>query len=272
MENTNTIQFENDQAEWFIAVGEKYRGPLKASEIYAKLQAKELSWIDYCYREQDGDWIRVADHPVFQALQPTPPKPKPMPPKAPPPPPKKVAEEPKWFLFQNDTQTGPYTATEVVRLGTASQLDAGAYVWQEGFSDWKPIQEVSELAFDRSTMAAAPKVTQPIAQPLSSEPSERRTAPRKPLVAQIYMTNQSEVSTGLCRDISVGGMQVLCDSIPGAVGSQVQFNVAPPKESGLAPFVAKGMIVRVLEDRRGFSFRFVDLSSEAKQSIESYIS
>ena len=46
MENTNTIQFADDKAEWFIAVGEKFRGPFKASEVYEKLQSKEVSWIE----------------------------------------------------------------------------------------------------------------------------------------------------------------------------------------------------------------------------------
>ena len=85
------------------------------------------------------------------------------------------------------------------------------------------------------------------------------------------MTNESELVTGMCRDISIGGMQVLTDEVPGEVGTKIRLHVEPPKDSGLKAFVAEGTVVRILEDRRGFSFRFSKLSDEAKKSIESYI-
>ena len=78
--------------------------------------------------------------------------------------------------------------------------------------------------------------------------------------------------TGICRDISVGGMQVLTDTLPGPVGTAVRLNVTPPSDSGLKAFVAEGTVVRILEDQRGFSFRFTSISEDAKSSIERYIS
>jgi len=266
MENTNTIQFPNDQAEWFLAFGEQFRGPFKAEEVYQKLQAGEVTWIDYVYREKEGQWIRLADQPVFKVLQSEPPKPKPTV-AAPPPPPKKVEEEIKWFLFQNDAQTGPYPTSELKRLIGAGQVDASAYVWQEKFADWKPFSEVAELKAPPPPLAQA---VPPAASPVPA-PKDQRAAPRKPLVAQTYITNHSQVVTGICRDISVGGMQVLTDQIPGTVGTSIRLNVTPPQDTGLKPFVAEGVIVRVLEDHRGFSFRFTQISNEAKQAIESYI-
>jgi len=259
MENTNTIQFPNDQAEWFLAFGEQFRGPFKAEEVYQKLQAGEVAWIDYVYREKEGQWIRLADHPVFTKSKP--PKLKPAV-AAPPPPPKKVEEETKWFLFQNDAQTGPYPTSELKRLIGAGQVGASAYVWQEGFADWKPFGEVDALKEND---------TNPAAQAVPPAQKNQRAAPRKPLVAQTYITNHSQVVTGICRDISVGGMQVLTDQIPGTVGTSIRLNVTPPQDTGLKPFVAEGVIVRVLEDHRGFSFRFTQISEEAKQAIESYI-
>ncbi len=267
MENTNTIQFADDQAEWFVSVGEKYRGPFKASEVYQKLQAKELSWIDYCYREKEGQWIRLADHATFKALQPEAPKPKPT--MAPPPPPKQQVDETKWFLFQNEAQTGPYPTAELIRLSTAGQILPAAFVWQENFSDWKPFGEVSELKSVPQPPAApaAPSVPQ---APLDRR-VEKRAFPRKPLMAQVYVTNHADLVTGMCRDISVGGMQVLTDTIPGQVGTAIRLNVTPPKDSGLKPFAAEAVVVRILEDQRGFSFRFTQISDDSKKAIESYI-
>ena len=260
MENTNTIKFENDLPEWFVAVGEKYRGPFKSSEVYQKLLDKEVSWIDHCYREKEGQWIRIADHEVFKALQPAPPKPKPT--MAPPPIPK-IEDTVKWFLFQNENQTGPFSTLELKRLVTSGQVLELAYVWQEKFTEWKLVSEVPELKEPRAPGVVAP--------PTPTTSREKRTLPRKPLLAQIYVTNQAELATGICRDISVGGMQLLTDKIPGEVGNSIHLNVTPPKDSGLKPFVAEGVIVRILEDRKGFAFRFTKISDEAKASIESYI-
>lgn len=262
MENTNQIKFQDDQPQFYLAKGESYVGPFRASEIYQKLNSKEISWIDFCYREKEAAWVRLADHPVFQPLQAQAPKPVPVV-AAPPPPPKAVAEV-KWFLFQSETQSGPYSAEELKRLKQSGQVQAGAFVWQEKFSEWKAYAEVSELAV--STVQAPPAPSSKAA-----EAQDRRVAPRKPLVAHIYLTNQKEITKGLCRDISIGGMQVLTDDIPAKVGETIQLNVLPPESSGLKAFVAEGVIVRILEDRRGFSFRFTALKDDAKRSIESYI-
>jgi hypothetical protein len=270
MENTNTIQFQNDQAEWFYAVGENYRGPFKGEEIYQKLQSKELSWIDYLYREKEGQWMRVADHPMFKALQPAPPQPKPK--MAPPPPPVASQPEIKWFLFQNDAQTGPYPTSELIRLQVAGQITPSAFVWQEKFTEWKPFTEVAELKAAVGSLQAPVVTASPtLHSTTSAKPADKRAAPRKPLTAQIYLTNQKDLVVAVCRDISIGGMQVLTDRVPGTVGTTVRLNVVPPSDSGLAAFVAEGVIVRVLEDQRGFSFRFTKLNDEAKKSIESYI-
>lgn len=261
MENTNTVQFKDDEATFFLASGDSYVGPFRPSEVYKKLQDKEITWIDFCYREKEGAWVRLYDHPVFKTFQAVAPTPKPKT-QAPPPPPQAVLET-KWFLFQKDTQTGPYGAQELLRLTQAGQVDANAFVWQEAFTEWKPITDIPELK-----VTSSPAKSETVAQ---SKPSDRRSAPRKPLVAQIYLTNQKQIITGLCRDISVGGMQILTDEIPGTLGEQIQLNVLPPESSGLKPFVAEGVIVRILEDQRGFSFRFMNIKDEAKKSIESYI-
>lgn len=261
MENTNVIQFKDDQAEWFVSVGEKFRGPFKASEVYQKLQANEVSWIDHCFREKEGKWIRIADHEIFKALQPSAPKPKPT--IAPPAPPVKVEDETKWFLFQNESQTGPYFSHEIRRLIAAGQINDSSHVWQEKFTEWKLVSDVPELKETRAAGVAPP--------PPMVTRADKRVLPRKPLIAQVYVTNQSQLATGICRDISVGGMQLLTDKIPGEVGSAIHLNVTPPADSGLKPFVAEGVIVRILEDKRGFAFRFTQIADAAKKSIESYI-
>ena len=98
---------------------------------------------------------------------------------------------------------------------------------------------------------------------------DRRQFQRKPFVARMLYANKNEVFEGLCRDLSVGGMQVLMDHFPGGTGEQISLNVHP--ENSEHHFVADGKVVRILEGKKGFSFRFINLSEEAKSSIENYI-
>jgi UDP-N-acetylenolpyruvoylglucosamine reductase len=113
----------------------------------------------------------------------------------------------------------------------------------------------------------------------AAEKRERRHAPRRPLLARLMMTQGDLLITAMCRDISIGGMQVLTDKVPGPVGTHLKMNVSSTEGktdvsvSGrkIEPFVAEGVIVRILEDGRGFSFRFDGLSANAKRAIETYI-
>ena len=92
---------------------------------------------------------------------------------------------------------------------------------------------------------------------------------RKPFVARMLFHDNSEVYEGACRDISVGGMQILVSDFPGEVGEEIALNVHP--ENGEYCFVAAGKIVRFLDGKQGFSFRFTELSDDAKKVIENYV-
>ena len=94
------------------------------------------------------------------------------------------------------------------------------------------------------------------------------------MVAQVLMSDEQTVIVGICRDISIGGVQVLADRSPAPVGSKLKMNISPSGDGSsrdFQPFVAEGVVVRILEDERGFSFRFNRLSDAAKKSIEDYI-
>ena len=102
------------------------------------------------------------------------------------------------------------------------------------------------------------------------EANQKRIGPRKPILAKVMIAEGEKILVGMARDISIGGMQVLSDFLPTKVGSRLKLNVSPPEptNSSFTPFVAEGLVVRLLEDRRGFSFRFDELSPNARQIIE----
>ena len=63
----------------------------------------------------------------------------------------------------------------------------------------------------------------------------------------MFFANNDQLFEGVCRDISIGGMQVLVDHFPAQVGERISLNVHP--ENSEHHFVADGEIVRkVLHD------------------------
>lgn len=248
--------FADDRAQFYLAQGGGYKGPFRPSELMTRIQSGQLSWTDHCFREQDGVWIKISDHPVFKHLQsgagtqsgtavPPPFRPK-------------LAPSLKWYVFSNEVQTGPFDTGLILKGCAEGSVLPDAFVWNENYTEWKPIQEVDEF---RACF-----------QQKSSSNAERRVSKRRPLIAQVYVTNLKEVVSAICQDVSTGGMQVITEAVPGRPGEIIRLNVLPPADSGLPAFVAEGEIVRLLDQNKGFSFKFTRISPEAVDAIEEYVS
>jgi hypothetical protein len=306
MENTGKVLFEDETPQWYIALGERWVGPLSAADVYQKVLAQEVSWAHFVWKPGQADWKRMCDVATFQVAVPTLPaksvqqsvreasKPgirtapskqtaapaKTSAGKRTPPAPRDrdeapvPVEEKSWFLFYNDAQFGPFSTEEISRFLRVGKIHGRVFVWKDGMADWVRLETVSGAGGGKTATKTAAEKT---------EEKELRNAPRRPLVAKIFMANQDSVIVAVCRDISVGGMQVLTDRVPGQVGARIKMNVSPAgsnasgdakEKSGskaIEPFVAEGMIVRILEDGRGFSFRFEKLPESSRKAIESYI-
>ncbi|HAR42361.1 MAG TPA: hypothetical protein DCS07_06975 [Bdellovibrionales bacterium] len=281
MENSGKILFEDDSALWFVALGEHWLGPLSASSIYRKIQAQEISWAHFVWKQGQTDWKRICDVKSFQAVVPNTPtksvsvqvkeaaKPEirqaPRRSASPPPVPSAIKpEERSWFLYYNGSQFGPFSKSEVEAAIRGGKINGKVFVWKDGMQTWQKLEEVDEFRSSSVRPPAPPKGVSG-----AKTKKEARSAPRRPLVAKIVMAQESSVSVGVCRDISIGGMQVLTDRGPSTVGKKIKLNVSAPGQ--IEPFVAEGVVVRILEDGRGFSFRFEKLSTQARDAVESYL-
>ncbi len=296
MENTGKILFGQDTTpRWFVAVGEQSVGPMTSAEVYDKVRTGQISWVSFVWADGQAQWTRLCDTPVFQVAIPKAPQTKPSDPtthvnakKAPPPP---QPEQRPWFLYYNDTQFGPFGAAEVDRYLRVGKLHGRVHAWKDGMDGWERLETLTDfregVAASARARSTQPKIEKGTAArefdlaPAEAGPGDKREAPRFPMVARLLVANQATVTVAICRDISVGGMQVLTDKIPGPVGTHLKLNVSPaagiplkgkkaPKAS-IEPFVAEGDIVRILEDGRGYSFRFKKLPEKSRKTIEKYI-
>jgi hypothetical protein len=298
MENTGKLLFEDQTPQWYVALGKNWIGPLTAADVYAKVIRQDVTWAHYVWRKGQKNWQRICDTQPFEAAVPHEPSKavqqevveksrelegdprasiKAMVKKRPPAPPKEGADADQkvWYLYYSETQFGPFSMAEVEENLASGMIDSKVYAWRDGMSGWERLEKIEAFQKKLKKSVVQPATLRSVKP--ASEKKDMRGAPRKPMLAKILLSNDQDVAIAVCRDISIGGMQVLTDKIPGEVGAKIKLNVSPTaeelksKKPSFKAFVAEGTIVRLLEDGRGFSFRFSRLTESARRSIESYI-
>ncbi len=276
MENTEKVLFDDPAPQWYVAIGDGNIGPLSAAEIYEQVQQNQLTWAHYVWKPGQSGWKRICDIKTFQIAAPQPPAQKPSVKTAPKrggvaiPPPPKSGDEKTWFLHYDDSQYGPFTVAEVERFLEIGKIHGGVHAWRDGMDGWSQVEEVAEFKTAAKNSKAAWASRKKKGGRSKSLSIDQRGSLRRPLVSRLFLSNDDTLSAAGCRDVSVGGMQVLTDKIPGKPGSRLKMNVSP-SGGAIKPFVAEGVIVRILEDGLGFSFRFDRLPDAAKKAIETYI-
>jgi hypothetical protein len=155
------------------------------------------------------------------------------------------------------TEYGPFSLKQVKQLFKENRINGKTFLFIKGSNNWKMLADFRDY---EEIFEELP--------PIIKE-SERRVTIRKPFITRIFFNNDKNFYEGICRDISVGGMQVLVDGFKGNVGDKITMNVHP--ENTHYHFAASGVILRLLEGNSGLSFRFQNLSGEAKLAIEKYI-
>jgi len=264
MENTLNLLLQDTALKWYTVVNARPVGPLSAKEIVQRIQANELTFASHIWKEGFSGWTRIYDVIDFKPLLPAEPAATVIAEiqkstQASPPPlsPNQKQDLRVWYVYLDEANYGPISDQEVGTLIKAGRINGGTHMWQKGFKDWQQVKDIPAVA-------AILGVGKPAA------PADKRSAPRKPFETKILLTDGKEVGWAICRDISVGGMQVLMDQAPGPVGTSLKLNVSA--QGNVPGFACEGQVVRILEDGRGFSFRFSTLTADARSAIEKYIS
>lgn len=157
-----------------------------------------------------------------------------------------------------ETEYGPFSLELLKRLYDERRINGKTYIFCKGMKNWIFLADIP--IYETLFAELPPKI----------EEKERRKNLRKPFIAKLFFHDNTQVFEGICRDISVGGLQVMVAGAPVKLGEVISLNVHPDNTDH--HFVAKGKIVRVLDGDQGFSLRFEGLAAEAQKSIQNYIS
>lgn len=251
--------------QWYYVEAGERKGPVDIATVNDLIANSSLGDEDYVWKKGFENWSKIKDTEEFQASDEV-----------------EVVEELPGVINEEETyleklaldensifikigadrgkdevEYGPYSLAVIKKLFKENRINAKTFIFVRGMSDWMMLAEVAD--FSEIFEDAPPPI----------EETDRRANKRKPFIARMYIESSQQVYVGVCRDISVGGMQVLVDHIPAKIGENISINVHP--ENTEHHFVAGGNIVRLLDGGQGFSFRFTELGEEAKEAIQNYL-
>lgn len=157
----------------------------------------------------------------------------------------------------SEVEYGPYTLEELKKAFHENRINEKTLCFIPGMKEWIFLSDIPKF---KELFGVTP--------PMVSDVDRRRNS-RRPFVARMFLHDSRELLEGVCRDISIGGMQILVSDFPYDLGDEISLNVHP--DNDLYNFVATGLLVRKLEGNQGFAIRFVNLSDEAEKAIYSYL-
>ena len=253
--------------EWYYVEGEQRIGPVPQSKISELIEEGNLTEENFVWKKGFENWKKLKEVSDFKRNDDYPEEL-----------PTIVKSSEKrdvdWDVIKDDEKVflikigidrggeeveyGPYSINILKRAAIEGRINGKTLLFVSGMDSWTFL----------SDLPIYNKIFSTESETLSN--SERRQNSRKPFVARMFFHNESVVYEGICRDISVGGLQVLVDGFPGDIGDEISLNVHP--ENTDYNFVASGKVVRILEGDQGFSLRFIKLSDEAINAIEDYLS
>lgn len=157
----------------------------------------------------------------------------------------------------SESEFGPFSLEQLKRAYQENRINEKTFIFTPGMETWIFLGDFPR--FNEIAGGLPPEISD----------ADRRFNVRKPFVARLFFHDNKQVYEGICRDISVGGLQVLVSDFPCEVGEKVSMNVHPDNTD--YHFTASGKVVRKLDGDTGFSLRFEDLAPEAHAAIQSYI-
>lgn len=152
---------------------------------------------------------------------------------------------------------GPYSLNIIKNLFNENRIDVRSYVFNVRIPNWILLSEIP--IYEKLFFTSPPSL---------DVNNENKFLP-PPLIAKIFSPQENTYYTGICRDVSIGGMQILVSNFPALKGQEIEVKIHPKNTEEY--FVANGQVARSLTGNQGVFVRFKDLSDQAYSSINNYL-
>jgi hypothetical protein len=170
-----------------------------------------------------------------------------------------ISKEKIWYLQSQGAEFGPFSFIELGKIFDSGKLVGKIYAWKEGLVNWMVVASLEQLLAELP-QAERSKVA------VIERGSNQRLHTRSTFIATVSIQVEGETHSGLCLDISEGGLQV------GKWTAEIKLNevystlITPLGLTGIGPFTAESQVIWVNEklETTGFQFKGFKKSSDQK--------
>lgn len=253
-------------AYWYIGAGiEQPRGPIREKELIQQIAMGQINAASFiCNPMMEVPWVRICELEYFSAYLPEAPT-------------LAVFKELdsgltaqkssvrpnaktliRWYLQVNSSELGPITLEELqILLGR--NKGKPCFVWRPGLKGWQTVASVPELGEHSKKLTS-----------MNLKGLEKRKSKRKALLAEVIVETQTgHRLSGLCRDISPGGILFIASELL-EVGTEVKIKVVPVSACGITKFVAAGKVTST-RDPKGMAIEFTGIHQTTRKELQNYI-
>lgn len=170
-----------------------------------------------------------------------------------------------WFYYAREEQVGPMTEAELRVAISEGNIQDADYVYREGFPDWRPLGEVTELK--------APAKSHLISVPVGEQAGQGRRAPRATIHELVVAHNDTNVATGHIKNISISGIYFETEDAVFKVNDEVKLTLKEGKGLG-KPMHLKATVVRQVREKGlhvGYGLELRGLDENSRSRIVDYV-
>ena len=200
-----------------------------------------------------------------------------------------------WYVYQSGQQMGPFSDVQVRQLLTIKMISQDAFIFKDGWEDWRSIAEVFGADKSPPPMPAPPqldadnskrpqrkqqkqvkqaKQTKPTKQTRQKNQSKQQRMARVGIRGRVIAHNNGRVIISGGINISASGIFVETEVENNQLGFQVgeQIKLTIKADDLSYPFNVVAEMMRFNTDSSnhptGYGMKFIDLPEEIKADIE----
>ena len=148
----------------------------------------------------------------------------------------------EWHVLKSETQYGPYTYEEMIRMMQNGLVFGFDYVWSPHLENWCPLADIEDFSKDRLARLAEKNMN---AQVFSAR-AQQRVACSVPC----YINDQQTLWEGVVENLSEGGALVLMKNPTLLPGNIIHIHVRSRNESDTAFNVTAEILTKRLVKQR----------------------
>ena len=181
-----------------------------------------------------------------------------------------IATSNEWHLLKAETQYGPYTYEEMIRMAQNNLVFGFDYVWSPHMQSWTALSELAEFSADRLARLAEKNN--------DAQVFSRREHARVTCNLPAYINDQQTLWEGSVENLSEGGALVLMKNpvlLPGHI-IHIHFRSRTSEDMSFnctAQILSKRLVKHRIEHDTGihYAVKFLTKSAAGDQQIEKLI-